>query len=561
MRPNRIFAIALPLVLAGIFTSCDNDTENIYLNDPDKITLSGADHDIVLQADALDALVLTLYWNDNGTLTTSDPKIDAPKEVIQNTIELASDADFAHKTEIAVDKGVYEYQFLCRDLNGYLTKLEYEAGVSSPLYIRVRGNVADNMAPLYSDVLSINVTPYYIDTTVAFYLNASKEDTGRTLYSPDNNGVYHGVFGVGAWENWWLKEANGTLWGNDDVTGAPFVISNSGSAWNFWYPGISGCYYTIVDTQHKEWTALLIETLSVSGDIQGDMAYERKLNQWTMHVSGFTGTAHIKIAGAGKQYNAATGTDDATAIATAVTFGGQDLQFGSTDEITIAISGETDLILDFNNTQEWVLETGTAEAPVAGPAETLWVVGHNDGITGGWNWDSWLRLYNEDNACYGGVLDVNSLWGYKLYREKDNWDECWGMVVGGTGFEGSLEYQGSNNIAAPEAGLYVADVSISGLSYKLTKVNTVHYTGLNDDWSLTPMEATSTPGVYTATVNKSANTPWGVKILINEDWGLFFGGGSGYLRLYQDGFDGDNDLTNGPHTLTVNLCEGTYTYE
>jgi hypothetical protein len=74
------------------------------------------------------------------------------------------------------------------------------------------------------------------------------------------------------------------------------------------------------------------------------------------------------------------------------------------------------------------------------------------------------------------------------------------------------------------------------------------------------MQATSTPGVYQATVEKTANTPWGVKVLINGSWDLAFGGGSGVLRLYKDGFDGDNDLANGTYTLTVDLCKGTYSY-
>jgi hypothetical protein len=51
-----------------------------------------------------------------------------------------------------------------------------------------------------------------------------------------------------------------------------------------------------------------------------------------------------------------------------------------------------------------------------------------------------------------------------------------------------------------------------------------------------------------------------VKILINESWNLYFGGGSGTLRLYHDGFDGDNDLANGTYVLTVDLIKGTYNY-
>lgn len=564
MKLNKIYVSALILSAGAVLTGCDNDGDIIYTSGPDALTVSGNTSDIVLQADALDALALTLYWNDNGTLTTSDPNVDAPKNVTQNTIELSANPDFTNKVEISMGSGVYEYQFTARDLNGYLSKLGYTAGVSSPLYIRICAKLADNISPKYSDTLTVNVTPYRIDTTVGQYLNTNMEQI-HELYSDEDDHVYSGFIGAGAWENWWLREGDGTTWGNDGVSGTPFVISSASTSWNFWYPGLSGCYYTVVNTPKNEWTALLIESLTVSGDINGDMVYDRKANQWSIHVNGVSGNTNISITGSGKQYNPATGTDDAAAIATQVAFGGDasHLDFvtgGSASSISLNLpGGEFDLILDLTDPRAWTIEAGTAAAPVEGPAEILWVVGHNDGITGGWNFDSWLRLYNEDNSNYGGVLNINSLWGYKFYKEENNWEDCWGMVDGGTGFEGKLE-AGGNNIAAPDPGLYVADVSLSGLTYKLTPINSVHYTGLNDDWSLSPMTATDQPGVYTATVTKSANTPWGVKILINESWDLFFGGGSGYLRLYQDGFDGDNDLENGEYTLTVDLCAGTYSY-
>ena len=74
------------------------------------------------------------------------------------------------------------------------------------------------------------------------------------------------------------------------------------------------------------------------------------------------------------------------------------------------------------------------------------------------------------------------------------------------------------------------------------------------------MTATETPGVYTAIVEKIAETPWGVKILINESWDVCFGGGDGQLIYGQDGFDGDNELANGSYLLTVDLVNSTYSY-
>ncbi|MDE6137212.1 MAG: hypothetical protein K2F97_07040 [Muribaculaceae bacterium] len=85
------------------------------------------------------------------------------------------------------------------------------------------------------------------------------------------------------------------------------------------------------------------------------------------------------------------------------------------------------------------------------------------------------------------------------------------------------------------------------------------YTGLNDDWNIYPMTRVE-ECVFEATVEKTAETPWGVKIILDNNWDLFFGGGSGTLRLYRDGFDGDNELANGTYTLRVDLANATYSY-
>ncbi|MDE6467438.1 MAG: DUF5114 domain-containing protein, partial [Muribaculaceae bacterium] len=138
------------------------------------------------------------------------------------------------------------------------------------------------------------------------------------------------------------------------------------------------------------------------------------------------------------------------------------------------------------------------------------------------------------------------------------------MVAGGSPFEGKLEFQGKDNIAASDAGIYLLDVSLGWLSYKVTKVNNVSYTGLNDDWTFHAMTASADdPCVFTAEVEKTANTPWGVKICINESWDLFFGGNGtpGELCYGKDGFEGDNDFENGTLILTVDLARGTYSYQ
>lgn len=569
MKINKYFAIAaLAAAAAGTLSSCNKDGDTIYTNGAPDADLEGSAKEIVLDVNKLDALVMTVYWNENGDISLSDPRVEAPDHANSNVLQMASDADFSNVVEETMAGGVYQRQFTCRELNNLVSRLGMEGGVEAPLYVRIKSSLGANLTPKYSNTLVYSVTPYLIDMTVGFVLDASQNDTGRTLASPESNGIYSGFIGAGSWENWWLREGNNTVWGNDGVTGTAFVMGNNTTGldvWNFWYPGMSGCYYTVVNTTINEWSALYISELKLGGDITGDMVYDRKANHWTYTFNATAGTVSVTLTGAGKQYNAATGTDDAAAADTPAAFSGSadNLEFGQTaSPVTLSIpaNGETTITLDLNDPLKWTLK---AEAGGSGPVVVVPPMIYLSGVYGEWNFDYYLKLYNEDNMTYGGALPVNSEWGYKIYTEAENWDNFYSMVAGGTGFEGKLEANGDNNIAAPEPGFYLFDVSLSGLTYKVTPITSVSYTGLNDDWSLSPMTATEIPGVYTAEIEKTANTPWGVKIILNENWDLFFGGNGtpGELVLYRDGFEGDNDLPNGKHKLTVDLTKGTYSYE
>ena len=562
-----IAAAATAAVLLGAY-SCDKDGDMIYTDGPDKAEVSGVASEIVLDKDHLQSLALTLYWNENGKISLSNPLVAAPEGAASNTVQFSADPEFATVVDDNVESGVYYRQYTCESLNNLVGRLGLEGGVKGTVYIRVKTVLGANIDPKYSDVKVVSINPYFIDMSVGFVLDASQNDSGRTLYSPASDGVYSGFIGAGSWENWWLREGNNTVWGNDGVTGTAFVMGNNTTGldvWNFWYPSPSGCYYTVVDTRANEWSALYIGELTLGGDLSGAMVYDRKTNKWTYTFDATPGTINVTIGGTGKQYNAATGTDDAAATDATVGFAGTSgaLTFGQSAQaiaVEIAAAGETTLTLDLSDPRAWTLTAGEGSAD---PVETVPPMIYLSGVQPDWDFSNYLKLYNEDNRTYGGALEVNSEWGYRIYTEPDAWDNYWTMVDGGTAFSGQLVNNGEGNIAAPEAGFYLFDVNMGDLTYKLTPVTKVSYTGLNDDWSLTEMTATGEPGVYTAQFEKTANTPWGVKIVLNDNWDLFFGGNGtpGELALYRDGFEGDNELSEGTHTLTVNLSKGTYSYE
>lgn len=562
MKRYTFLSLYTLLSAALLFASCNNDGDLLTTSGADNITLAGSG-DIVLSSNTPDALALTLYWNGNGTLSLNDPEVLAPENATANTLQFSATEAFDATVEYLMENAATSVQYTMESLNSIVGRLGFEGDVAAPLYIRMKSVLANNLDASYSNTLVIDVTPYTLDMTIGYVLTSAKEETGNTLASPDSDGIYAGFLGVAGWYNWYLKDGAGIVWGNDGDTGTPFMVSSSDTQWNFWYPGLEGCYYTVVNTNTLEWSALFIQSLNVSGDISGEMTYTRKTNQWTYT---FTATAAdtktIQLSGDGLQYNISTDTSDDAAIATDVAFAqeGERLIFGTMKgNITVNIpqAGEVTLTLDLSDPKHWTCTVETGGAVVEETPQYLYMSGIDDGISGSWTFDNYLVLYNEDELSYAGLCNVNSLWGYLYYTEADNWSSNYGCAWGDA-HEGGLESGSTANIVAPEPGLYLMVASIGNLTYSNTPVNSVQITGIGDDWTLVEMTPTETAGVYTCTLNVTASTPWGFQIVLNEDWSTYFGGSEGVLKYQNSNIPLDDSYIGSTVCITADLCKGTY---
>lgn len=562
IKTGSILALTL---MALTSSSCQSDIDPVYVQTPEEITLDGASGEIILNAATPQALAMTLYWTGDGKLMLDNPDLQAPLNAAEETIQLSNDELFGNTIDISVEKGVRSRQFLCEELNGLLGRLGFEPEKKAPLYIRIRSVLAANTEISYSSVLKAMVQSYKIHLNLGTVLDKDWNETNMLLASPEENGIYHGFMGVNGWTNWWFREANNVVWGNIGQSGMTFHASSSEDHWNFWFPDPAGCYYTTLNTVEGWWSALHIDNLYVSGDINGEMTFNIKANQWTLPIEmDAAKTVTINISGQGSLYNKET-TDMGPSLPQTVGFGGacQNLSFGK-EPSSIAIelpSGQTTLVLDLSNPMALAIMAGEA-APEPEAEQYLYFSGVIN-----WNgFDDYLTLYDESSLSYGGAHWVDSEWGYRAYPQPD-WSVAYKASDDATPLAGSLVIAESDgNIPAPEKGLYVMDFKLKDMTYELTPVHTVTFTGLNDDWSEHVMiQSEENPEVFTAGFIKEKETPWGVKVLINNNWGLFFGGGDGILRLgHSDattGFDGDNALIVGEtYILTIDLGKQTYSY-
>lgn len=557
-RNTFLFLLALLSV-----TACEKDEDKIYLNSIEPGQLVASDDAVVLTQDRSADIVLSLAWSVDN-LAVSDPSAGVPGGLMSMSLEASADEQFSTAVSTAVTS--YSQAYTGSSLNALAQNAGVEPYSPTPVYFRLAARTGSNMQPVYTNTVAVTITSYEIDMSHLYVLDNSQAETGMSLYSPQSDGHYEGFLGVSGWYNFFLREGDGRIWGAAPIDDNPFTLSEAENKWNLWFPAPSGCYYVVADVNELYWTALSIPALTLTGDIAGTPEFDRTNNRWTLAFQAAeAGTATIRLSATGSLYNSSTATNDEAAVPTAVSFAQEGDAVVLADQpgdisVTIPSAGECTLILDLSDPTHWTasVQSGGTGEETANPL--IYLPGVDDLTSGGWTFDNYLRLYDAATLSYAGAAAVNSEWGYQIALEVDNWNDIYTLGEGDA-YAGTLVFGAGNNLPAPEPGLYFMNVSLGALTYSLTPVQEVACCGFNDNWDLQSMTASDTSGVYTATVEITAETPWGFQIILNGDWNLSLGGGDGIL-IYQ-GVDDVSNIPfsgeNGTYLLTVDLVQATYT--
>jgi hypothetical protein len=353
------------------------------------------------------------------------------------------------------------------------------------------------------------------------------------------------------------------------VSGTPFLLSSEDDGekrWNFWFPGLGGCYYVDVNAARKQWSALYIPSLTLSGDLEGEMTFDRPNVKWMATFTTSSTSVTVNISGTGKLYNYTTGTDDAAAIDTPVAFAQSGEKLSLTEQagnitVTVPAAGTYTLVINLSDPKNWTIEAVAGSQEPGQVSPYVYLPGIDDGLPGGsWTFNNFLTLYKEDKLSYAGVVNVNSLWGYGIFTEKDNWEDFYKLGEGDAS-AGTLVFKGATNLPAPAAGLYLIDTSLKDLTYNLTSLgSTIYISGLNDVWDFSvTLAATATLGTYSGPITITGASPYGFQIHLDTSWNHYYGGSAGKLYYKGSNIKDDASLAAGTYTLTVNVLAGTYT--
>ena len=350
--------------------SCDESGDKIYLDGFKASDLMASASDVKLSVDNSKDVVLSLAWQ-NPTLFSSDETKPAGSGVLKTYLQASASEDFASVKEYTVTD--LSKAFTGADLNAAAKDLGLSPDVSSPLYFRIKSQMGANLDAAYSNVCQVKVTPYLIDMSYINILNEKKDQVLTKLYSPNSDGVYSGYMNASSWFHIWGKENDGTIWGNVGQDNHVYEMDNTESAWNIWFPGQTGIYYTVVDTKAKEFKPTYIKAMQLNGE---EMTYDAPTYAWVKVITTTADNTPINIVATGAEYSKATATDDAAAVVKtmnytladgkmtdAATAGSVNIAKAGTYTITVKVGENSDLT--------YSIESGNQTAPEPEASNTL----------------------------------------------------------------------------------------------------------------------------------------------------------------------------------------------
>ena len=349
--------------------SCDESGDKIYLDGFKASDLMASASDVKLSVDNSKDVVLSLAWQ-NPTLLSSDETKPAGNGVLKTYLQVSASENFTSEKEYSVTD--LSKAFTGADLNSLAKDLGTTPGQSAPLYFRIKSQMGNNLDAAYSNVCQVNVTPYIIHMDKMTIWNADKDNVLTYLYSPNEDGIYAGYMNASSWLNFWGKENDGTIWGNVGQDGHVYEMDNTESAWNFWFPGQTGIYYTVLDTKAKEFKPTYIKAMQLNGE---DMTYDAPNYAWVKVIETTADNTPISIVADGAEYNKSTG-DKGTPIAKTMNYilaDGKMTDSESAGSVNIAKAGTYTITVKVgeHSQLEYTIVEGDQTAPEPEASNTL----------------------------------------------------------------------------------------------------------------------------------------------------------------------------------------------
>ncbi len=168
-----------------VLFSCKKDEHKIYLESATApvLTASSTGRMVLNQPDSLKPAIRLSWTNPEYRFTTGISSQDVTYVLQIDTVGKAFSSKKLQEVSIAKDLGV---AYNVKEFNGIFTKMDLSENVEHEVEIRVKANLVNGAAPLYSNVIKLKVTPY-LDVAVPVPTNGNLWMTGDAAPSGWSN--------------------------------------------------------------------------------------------------------------------------------------------------------------------------------------------------------------------------------------------------------------------------------------------------------------------------------------------------------------------------------------
>ncbi|PKV76099.1 SusE domain-containing protein [Pontibacter ramchanderi] len=212
---------SLLFVVASLtLMSCEKDEEKLILREGTPPMLSTSSTNVVLTEETAEGTALTLSWSE------ADFGFDAATEYSLQVD--TADNNFATPYTVSLGNKVINRAYTGQELNTLMTRLKYAPEEAHPVKFRIRAIVSEFVDPVYSNPVTVNITPYntYIEPTFIYVpgdYQGWNPGTAPSLISVEANNIYSGVISFIDTKSRMFKFTEGrdwsVNWGNGATAG------------------------------------------------------------------------------------------------------------------------------------------------------------------------------------------------------------------------------------------------------------------------------------------------------------------------------------------------------
>jgi hypothetical protein len=274
MKTIKTILLAFSSIVLLLLAACKKDQATFTSNGGKPGALTASATLLVLDktklADATSAITFSFTAPDYGF-----------SAAVTNTLQIdASNDNWTKATSTTLGVKSLSQGYNTADFNALLLKLNLSAGITSQVKVRVMHTISASVTPLYSNVITLTVTPFNLTSWV--YVPGAYEGWSNpgpaedSLVSVTGNGIYTGIINFTAGNNQFLitpKKTWDHKYGTNDATGSTSSTVAFDGPNNFYAPSAAGQYIVTLNTNTNTITFNAANYYSLIGDATPGVAW------------------------------------------------------------------------------------------------------------------------------------------------------------------------------------------------------------------------------------------------------------------------------------------------